>query len=202
MSQDNDFSKNRAEEYGYDMWGYFVIPPFYNQLQLFRSNKPIVIEGGRGSGKTMLLRYLCHQTQFSTKREVFPNDVFCRVGIYWKIDTQFTKLMYRRKKEIDEWNPAFINWGVLEISEGILGSLYSMANSKYSGIDNSVLLQINFSPLKDYFQDIPERIDELFAFIKKQNRKFQVFVSNLKDEFPYLPFKFIETLISCIREKI
>ena len=143
MNQDSDFSKNRAEEYGYDMWGYFVIPPFYNKLQLFRSNKPLVIEGGRGSGKTMLLRYLCHQTQFSPKRKKFDDKVFKRIGVYWKIDTQFTKLMSLRKKTEDEWNPYFINWGVLEIAEGIMRSLLTISNSSYCGINEETLKELN-----------------------------------------------------------
>ena len=202
MSQDSDFSKNRAEEYGYDMWEYFVIPPFYSKLQLFRSNKPMVIEGGRGSGKTMLLRYLCHQTQFSPKRDSYVNDVFNRIGIYWKIDTQFTKLMSKRKKDIDEWIPIFINWGVIEISEGILSSLYSIADSKYPGITRETLSTIDFTPLKDYLSELPDKTDELYDFIRKQNRKFQVFVSNLRGDFFSLPFRFIDTLISCIKNCI
>ena len=202
MSQDSDFSKNRAEEYGYDMWGYFIIPPFYNKVQLFRSNKPLVIEGGRGSGKTMLLRYLCHQTQFSPKRKEFDDDSFKRIGVYWKIDTQFTKLMSLRKRTEDEWNPYFINWGVLEISEGILSSLLSIANSNYGNITEETLGRIDFSPLNDYFTDLPIEFGELFNYIKKQNRIFQVYISNLRGDFVNLPFLFIRTLISCIREGI
>ena len=202
MSQDNDFSKNRAEEYGYDMWGYFVIPPFYNELQLYRSNKPMVIEGGRGSGKTMLLRYLCHQTQFSPKRDVFGNDVFNRVGVYWKIDTQFTKLMSKRKRDVDEWTPIFINWGVIEISQGILNSLYSMADSQYAGITRDTLLNIDFSSLQDYMPELSSQINELYDCLKRRNRKFQVYISNLKGEFENLPFQFVETLIACIRNGV
>lgn len=202
MSQDSDFSKNRAEEYGYDMWEYFVIPPFYNKLQLFRSNKPMVIEGGRGSGKTMLLRYLCHQTQFSAKRNSYNEEAFGRIGVYWKIDTQFTKLMSRRKKEVEDWTPIFINWGVIEISEGILNSLYSIADSKYSGITRETLSAIDFSPLTDYQPELPCTTDELYDFVRRQNRKFQVFVSNLKGDFFNLPFRFIETLITCIRNSV
>ncbi len=202
MNQDSDFSKNRAEEYGYDMWGYFVIPPFYNKLQLFRSNKPLVIEGGRGSGKTMLLRYLCHQTQFSPKRKKFDDKVFKRIGVYWKIDTQFTKLMSLRKKTEDEWNPYFINWGVLEIAEGIMRSLLTISNSSYCGINEETLKRIDFTPLNDYSADIPVNFDELFDYIKSQNRKFQVHISNLKGDFVNLPFDFIRTLITCICDRI
>ena len=53
------FVKNRAEELGYDVWKHFAVPPFYDRLDLADAKKPRII-GGRGCGKTMLLRYLSH----------------------------------------------------------------------------------------------------------------------------------------------
>lgn len=202
MKQDSDFSKNRAEEYGDDLWGYFIIPPYYKQLQLFRSNKPMIIEGGRGSGKTMLLRYLCHKTQFSGRRKCIPVDAFKRIGVYWKIDTQFTKLMSKRRKDDEEWIPIFINWGVLKISEGILSSLTTIAASNSETINHNTLDKIDFSPLHDYSTDIPVNYNELCSYVKTLNRKFQVYISNLKGDFLVLPFEFISTMISCIQKGV
>src|SRR5687767_10907298 len=62
------FTQNRTEEIGYDVWEHFVIPPFYERLDLQVARKPRVIIGGRGCGKTMLLRYLSHESLFSPKR--------------------------------------------------------------------------------------------------------------------------------------
>jgi len=50
------FTQNRAEELGNDVWRHFVVPPFYDKLDLQQAKKPRVIIGGRGCGKTMLLR--------------------------------------------------------------------------------------------------------------------------------------------------
>lgn len=202
MSQDYDFSKNRAEEFGEDLWNYFIIPPFYKDLGLFRSNKPLIVEGGRGSGKTMLLRYLCHKTQFSQNRNDFPGEAINRIGVYWKIDTQFTAMMSKRKKEEEEWNPIFINWGVLEISEGILSSIASIASSKYNNIDVETLKRIDFSPLKDYYEDIPSDFVGAYSYIKSKNRKFQLYISNLKGDFLNLPFRFIKDMIFCIKDAV
>ena len=49
---------------------------------------------------------------------------------------------------------------------------------------------------------MPIEFGELFNYIKKQNRIFQVYISNLRGDFVNLPFLFIRTLISCIREGI
>ena len=83
------FTKNRAEELGYDVWEHFVVPPFYHLLDLQTARKPRLIIGGRGCGKTMLLRYLSHQTMFSQSRETIPDDALLHIGLYWRADTQF-----------------------------------------------------------------------------------------------------------------
>src|SRR5438132_2804154 len=87
------FAKNRTEELGYDVWEQFVIPPFYDQLDLEAAKKPRVIVGGRGCGKTMLLRYLSHQTAFSPKRPAIPKSALGHIGLYWRADTQFSRVM-------------------------------------------------------------------------------------------------------------
>ena len=64
------FAKNRAEELGRDVWRDFVVPPFFDRLDLIEARKPRVIIGGRGCGKTMLLRYLSHDSAFSPSRSL------------------------------------------------------------------------------------------------------------------------------------
>ena len=56
MEINSDITRNRAEEYGFDLTNEFVIPPYYDSLQLLKSEKPQIIEGGRGSGKACRLR--------------------------------------------------------------------------------------------------------------------------------------------------
>lgn len=75
MIIDSKMTRNRAEEYGFDLWKEFVVPPYFLSLKTLKSEKPLIIEGGRGSGKTMLLRYLCHATQFS-KKEIVLKTLF------------------------------------------------------------------------------------------------------------------------------
>lgn len=67
MKSLNILSQNRAEEIGYDLYERFVVPPYINLVNPSYSSKPALYTGGRGSGKTMLLRYYCHETQFSKK---------------------------------------------------------------------------------------------------------------------------------------
>ena len=54
MENSTILAKNRAEEFGHDLWQDFVIPPYFMELEILHSRKPSIIVGGRGCGKTML----------------------------------------------------------------------------------------------------------------------------------------------------
>ncbi|WP_193250656.1 ORC-CDC6 family AAA ATPase [Vibrio navarrensis] len=86
-------SKNRAEEFPDDLWGQYVLPLEYESANLHKLTKGAVIEGGRGSGKTMFLKYHCHATMFSKNRKSLPANVLRHIGIYWKPDTSFTQMI-------------------------------------------------------------------------------------------------------------
>ena len=66
-------------------------PLFFDQLDIQTATKPWVIIGGRGCGKTMLLRYLSHQSTFSPQRPSVPDETIRHLGLYWKVDTQLLK---------------------------------------------------------------------------------------------------------------
>lgn len=198
---DRDFARNRAEEYGYDVWESFIVPPFYREIESLRTNKPIIVEGGRGSGKTMLLRYWCHQSQFSTHRTDIPDSALNKIGIYWKMDTQFAAFMQFRNYEKDIWNRAFSYWSVLTISLSILDSLKSVARSNYAKFNEEDLLEMRFSGLDGYDKDIPENYNELIAFLNRRRQQFESWVNSIPTQpsISFLPFEFIVDLANCIR---
>jgi hypothetical protein len=53
----NAFIRNRAEEFDHDVWSNYVLPLYFPQLGLHEARKSQVLQGGRGCGKTALLRY-------------------------------------------------------------------------------------------------------------------------------------------------
>ena len=164
---DRDFARNRAEEYGYDVWESFIVPPFYREIESLRTNKPLIVEGGRGSGKTMLLRYWCHQTQFSEYRTEIPDSALKKIGIYWKMDTQFAAFMLFRNFDEEIWNRAFSYWSVLTISLSILDSLNSVAISHYPRFNKENLDEMRFPGLDGYDENIPESYNELITYLTK-----------------------------------
>jgi hypothetical protein len=200
----SELARNRAEEYGKDLWTEFVIPPYYSKLELLQSKKPSVIEGGRGSGKTMLLRYLCHDTQFSKNRKNIIEENLNRVGIYWKMDTQFAKIMDKRGETSDVWMHAFINMGVLILSREILGSIANIQNSTLINKNYSILNLLDFSALKSFDKNIPSDFYSIRNFFHSRYNQFQVWVSNYKKiEQPlFYPLDFVKDLIDLIKIQI
>jgi hypothetical protein len=123
--------KNRAEEFGLDVWQDFVIPPFYDQLGLSEAMKPWVLRGGRGCGKTMLLRYLSHHSVFSRARKEIPVDAAHRIGLYWRADTQFSAIMQGRGLDEETWRSAFFHLLSLAIGADLLSALKNINGSKH-----------------------------------------------------------------------
>ncbi|MBB1342532.1 hypothetical protein H5158_12895 [Pseudoalteromonas sp. SR45-6] len=85
------FAKNRAEELPEDLWGQFVLPLDFRKISLREKKKAAVIVGGRGTGKTMFLKYHCHATAFSPRRDIIDSDALDFIGIHWRPDTTFTQ---------------------------------------------------------------------------------------------------------------
>lgn len=199
---DRDFARNRAEEYGYDVWESFIVPPFYREIESLRTNKPLIVEGGRGSGKTMLLRYWCHQTQFSESRTEIPDSALKKIGIYWKMDTQFAAFMLFRNYDEEIWNRAFSYWSVLTISLSILDSLKSVAMSHYPRFNKENLDEMRFSGLNGYDENIPESYNELIAYLTKRRQHFESWVNSIPSPptFNFLPYEFIVDLANCIKK--
>lgn len=199
------FSKNRAEEIGYDVWEHFVIPPFFDRLDLKRAFKPRLLIGGRGCGKTMLLRYLSHQTTFSKNRKEISNEALKHIGIYWRADTQFCNAMIKRSTEDDTWESAFNHFCALNLALEVLSSLDSIAESKLENFDSHLVSKIDFSLLKHYDDTLPTTQEELLKNLRGKLLSFESWVENVRTTPPplFLPGKnFILQLIKIIKENI
>ena len=201
MNTENIIAKNRAEEFGYDLWEEFVIPPYFGELEIMHSRKPNIIVGGRGCGKTMLLRYLCHETQFSSKRSYIQSNALNRIGLYWKIDTQFSKTMTKRGEEENIWSSAFVHMGVLILGLEILKSLESIQKSSLLLNDQNFLTSFDFSALEGFDSSIPNGFNNLKDYLKKSFNQFQMWVGNYRKlSAPnFFPLAFIKELISLIK---
>lgn len=199
----NVLSKNRTEEYGDDVWEDFVIPSFYEKLRdLEYARKPRVIIGGRGCGKTMLLRYLSHQSTFSKKRSTIPNSEIEHIGLYWRVDTQFCSAMHQRGIDEDEWSSAFQHFVAIELSIELFKSLQSISTSSCCLFTEADLKKISFHEINVYDNDLPTDFDSLYKILKRKVKEFEIWLNNIKKLEPplfYPGIKFILTLIEIVK---
>lgn len=174
------FSKNRAEDLGSDVWEYFVIPLWYDRiLDLTQTRKPSVILGGRGCGKTMLLRFLSHNSTFSRKRTSIPFEAIQQIGLYWKVDTQFANAMHAREIPDHIWVSAFGHFAAIMLGIELLNSLESIGRSSHESFEISDLDSIDFSSLQNFDSKIPISHIELKNYLESESVRFQTWINNV-----------------------
>jgi hypothetical protein len=198
-------SMNRAEELGYDVWEHFVIPPFYHKLDLQTARKPRLIIGGRGCGKTMLLRYLSHQSMFSKNRPNVPDDALSHIGLFWRTDTHFANLMHDRGVVADIWESAFSHMAALILGMEVIDSLFSIANSSLRDVQKHEIEALDFSRLKAFDSQLPARADFLRSELEARLWHFESWVSNVRttNQPTFLPGRnFILALIQEVKMQI
>lgn len=124
VNQYNPFKENRAEQMR-DLWKYYVPVP-----GLESTGKPIIVEGGRGSGKTMFFqcnswRQLLSKVRKSEKpaSALFEESGF--IGIYYRVDTIFVSSM--RDREEKQWVPIFETYFSICILQEIIDLLIELS---------------------------------------------------------------------------
>lgn len=124
----NPFKANRTEQMK-DLWKYYV--PFSG---MDSTGKPLVVEGGRGSGKTMFFQCNSWRQVLSKLKEnnqplsnVFSVNGF--IGIYYRVDTSFVSAMCNQSEE--KWSSIFETYLCICILQEIL----DLMNELKSGVD-------------------------------------------------------------------
>lgn len=198
------FSTNRAEELGFDVWDSFVLPPFFDSLSLGESRKPRVIVGGRGCGKTMLLRYLSHESTFSKNREDVPKDAVSHIGLYWRADTQFARSMECRGVAEDTWAAAFRHLIGIVVAIEVVRSIESIGNrNAATGLVND-LASIDLSSLRSYSTNFPTRFDDIRGYLEQALIKFEIWVNDVRgtEQPSFIPGNgFVRRLVQVLRDQ-
>lgn len=146
------FAKNRTEELPDDLWGRYVLPLNYEDNNLLDFSKSTIVMGGRGSGKTMFLKYHCYPTIFSNKKKTLNQIELNNIGIYWRPDTDFAHMITHAYLDT-KWKVAFEGYVGLSIFSEFSKLIIAFINSNYRDED-----------IKKYLSDLklPDEYNELF----------------------------------------
>lgn len=199
----DSFSKSRAEEYPLDVWNNFVIPPRYNEYsRLFNYHRAVMIEGGRGSGKTMFLKYHCHNTRFSKKRTSIPSDELKHVGLYFRPDTDFSAMINEFNFGSD-WKKVFTHYVLLGLLEDFANAINGISNTTFEDISFSMSPLSCDTPasLQQAIEGFPTKFDGLLDFQKKELAKFNLWLNDI-DSFEKPPLFEPRTILLQLIEQL
>lgn len=199
------FAKNRNEEVGEDNWTDFIVPPFFERLDIKKQSKSVVIMGGRGTGKTTLLRYFCHASQFSPRRGD-PSDVdLSHVGLYWRADTNFLNSFVGEEQSPRIWAAAFQHVLACELGAEIIKSLHNLNCTIERREKFGLLDQVDLTALTGFDESLGSSLADLAIYLKRSRMKLSAWLNNLEsqDQPVFLPAgDFLNELVSAVKEQV
>ena len=144
MPPDAMFS-TRAEELGEALMKYFYKPKFYNQLI---GNKAKLLVGGRGTGKTMLLKSLALKFKLYNKSQdevaesvehLINNDDF--IGIYIRCDNNIVTSFRSRGIKENDWGQIYSHYFNLVCMTEIIKTLQLLSDEEVNANELYGILQ-------------------------------------------------------------
>lgn len=165
------FLKNRADILPPDVSQEFIVPPFFQEISIFGDNKSVRVLGGRGCGKTMLLRYFCHGSRFSANREQISDSEFDQIGLYFRPDTGFCALLSPTWLPEQQDGHAFSHYLTLNLINEACQAVRGISAAKnlqngaldLSGVKLGVTLTTQLDLSAPSFEALEQRVEVLLA---------------------------------------
>ncbi|HXT02254.1 MAG TPA: hypothetical protein VN915_16390 [Elusimicrobiota bacterium] len=174
------FGLYRAEWLNGQLYELFTEPNYFPE---FRTRKPCVLVGGRGTGKTTVLRGLSYQGQYALqgkKPEAIKSWPF--YGIYYRVDTNRIAAFDGPELKPEAWRRCFAHYFNLVLSGHILEFLtwYGEMTGEQIKISEEGMKKICLS----LNLPIAEALPSLVAELERARIAFEVAINNVGDGIP------------------
>ena len=110
------FGDSRAEWLGKRIFELFAKPAYFPELE---QRRPCVLIGGRGTGKTMVLRGLSYEGRHALSNSTPPSDWPPYYGLYYKVNTNRVTAFAGPEISEDRWIHMFAHYVNLLLCEKI-----------------------------------------------------------------------------------
>ncbi|GIG55338.1 ORC-CDC6 family AAA ATPase [Demequina activiva] len=107
-----NFGGVRAEYLRHELFGLFTRPTYWPELLTMR---PVFLIGGRGTGKTTVLRGLSYEGEAALQGEDL--DRWNHVGVYWRVNTNAVSAFEQRGYDEHKWESVFGHYVNLVLAE-------------------------------------------------------------------------------------
>lgn len=203
----NAFIRNRAEEFDQDVWSTYVLPLYFPRLGLHEARKSHVLQGGRGCGKTALLRYLSYQSQFSPTRIGIPATAFQTIGLYLKADSTYFSGFTGYGENEQRWRDIFEHALCLALAEQIVGAVKAIncTSERLKRYDHLSKLKFNDAVQGFVGESVPPDLSGFEKWLRQQRQSLSRWFKNFDATPPptLLPLKgFLSALIEELRTKL
>lgn len=165
------FNEYREEQSGIKLIDYFVQPAFFDELG---DNRPKMIYGSRGTGKTTLLKALTLEQADDKAAFLQQNDY---IGIYCRTDLNISSAFYCDELSEEFWHRLYSYYFACYVSRGLFESIDSV--KEVIGADEKKICQdvsvfYGFSDINDF--------SELIREIMSVESSIEIYLNNL----PYM----------------
>lgn len=115
---DELFGSYKAEWLNEKIFHFFAAPSYFTSL---KDKRPCVLMGGRGTGKTTVLRGLSYKGQYALNNEDIDRfDLNNYIGVYFRCDTNHVHAFSGKGVDQDTWMKIFAHYFNLIITAEIL----------------------------------------------------------------------------------
>ena len=172
------FSGYRAEWLDERLFDLFTEPSYFPQLT---TSHPCFLEGGRGTGKTTVLRCLSYQGQ-AALRSAQDRDVpkeWPYVGLYYRVNTNRVRAFGGPELELLDWTRMFAHYVNIEFCEAVVGFLiwHTQQNPRMPAVSSAGLSRVGAT----LHLDAASNLDELRDGLRLSKLKFEAAVNNIAD---------------------
>jgi hypothetical protein len=171
------FGNYKAEWLGERIFDYFRTPAYFPDLERPR---PCVLIGGRGTGKTTVLRCLSYEGQFALDRDPSKIPEWAYYGFYYRVNTNRVSAFQGPELPPERWQKLFGHYINLLLCQNVTKFLdwYAEACPSAPAMDGALCLEVSRSLNVEDATDLAT----LRSSIRKGLSDFERLLNNIKAE--------------------